>query len=148
MKTRLLSILLITAIIIIACGAFFIYTTTMSSPNVMNLHEAKGEKNDAAYQNLSTKLTVILLGDDRIYGYYENNIGNGKSLAFNEIRNLVVEGVEKYTKDSLVVIVKPTKGATYKNTVDMLDEMSINGIKRYSMTDPNKEEMTFLKITE
>ena len=35
----------------------------------------------------------------------------------------------------LVVVIKPTDDATYKNTVDMLDEMTINDVKRYAMVD-------------
>ena len=35
----------------------------------------------------------------------------------------------------LVVVIKPDAEATYKNTVDILDEMAINNIKRYAMVD-------------
>jgi len=48
----------------------------------------------------------------------------------------------------LVVIIKPDAEATYKNTVDILDEMVINEVARYAMIDilPVEEEM--IKITE
>jgi biopolymer transport protein ExbD len=32
-----------------------------------------------------------------------------------------------------VVVIKPSEDATYKNTVDILDEMTINAVKRYAM---------------
>ena len=35
----------------------------------------------------------------------------------------------------LVVVIKPDDGATYKNTVDILDEMAFNDVKRYAMVD-------------
>ena len=33
----------------------------------------------------------------------------------------------------LVVIIKPSAEATYKNTIDILDEMTINRIKRFAI---------------
>lgn len=48
----------------------------------------------------------------------------------------------------LVVIIKPDKEATYKNTVDMLDEMTINNIKRYAMVDLFPAEEELIKKTE
>ena len=42
-----------------------------------------------------------------------------------------------------VVVIKPDQDATYRNTVDMLDEMTINNVKRYAMIDitPQEEEV-------
>ena len=44
-----------------------------------------------------------------------------------------------YPKDSLdkdmVVVIKPNTDATYKNTVDVLDEMTINNIMRFALID-------------
>jgi hypothetical protein len=35
---------------------------------------------------------------------------------------------------------KPTKEATFKNTVDILDEMAITGNKLYAIVDVQKQE--------
>ena len=48
----------------------------------------------------------------------------------------------------LVVIIKPDENANYKNTVDILDEMAINGIDRYAIVDPFPDELTLIKKTE
>lgn len=48
----------------------------------------------------------------------------------------------------LVVIIKPDENANYKNTVDILDEMAINGIDRYAIVDPFPDELKLVKATE
>ncbi len=53
-----------------------------------------------------------------------------------------------FSKDSLVIVIKPANEASYKATVDILDQMTINHIEKYSMTDLNKKEKEFLKIAE
>lgn len=47
-----------------------------------------------------------------------------------------------------VVVIKPTEEATYKNTVDMLDEMTINGVKRFAMVKIAQSELDLVKATE
>jgi biopolymer transport protein ExbD len=111
----------------------------MSSPTTMELKVPKEENIDD--ENVLSKLTVVLLKDNMIYGYYANNIYDGKLLGFKEIRSLIEKGIEKYTRDSLVVVIKKDKQATYKNTVDILDEMSKNGIKRYSLVELGEGEI-------
>lgn len=48
----------------------------------------------------------------------------------------------------LVVVIKPDEEATYKNTVDMLDEMTINAVKRYAMVDLFQIERELIAKTE
>jgi biopolymer transport protein ExbD len=47
-----------------------------------------------------------------------------------------------------VVIIKPDAEATYKNTVDILDEMTINQVKRYAMVKILEDELKLIKATE
>jgi biopolymer transport protein ExbD len=47
-----------------------------------------------------------------------------------------------------VVVIKPTAKATYKNTVDMLDEMTINNVKRFAMVKIADTEMDLIRATE
>lgn len=47
-----------------------------------------------------------------------------------------------------VVIIKPDQDATYKNTVDMLDEMTINNVKRFAMIKITDQEYELIKKTE
>src|SRR6187401_1269479 len=47
----------------------------------------------------------------------------------------------------LVIVIKPDEEATYKNTIDILDEMAINAIKRYAMVDLFPVEKDLIKKT-
>src|SRR6188768_47790 len=48
----------------------------------------------------------------------------------------------------LVIVIKPDEEATYKNTIDILDEMAINAIKRYAMVDLFQVEKDLIKKIE
>ena len=48
----------------------------------------------------------------------------------------------------LVVVIKPGDDATYKNTIDMLDEMAIAAVKRYAMVDLFDIEKQLINRTE
>jgi biopolymer transport protein ExbD len=47
-----------------------------------------------------------------------------------------------------VVVIKPDAEATYKNTVDILDEMTINAVKRFAMVKISDTENQLIKATE
>jgi len=150
MKIRLTLILSIIGVLAIACVGFFMFTATLSSPTTMTLYLPKDSEKDSVdkYSEVKTKLTIILLKNDKVFGYYGDFIKGGRSASLDETGKLIADGRKMFSKDSLVVVIKPSEKATYKATVDILDQMTINQIERYSMTDLNKREKEFLKITE
>ena len=143
MKLNWKPILIIILALILVSTLFFMITTTMSSPTVMELKMPKDESGTDNNQN-SSSLTLVLLKNNMLYAYFGNDINNGRSLEIKEARKVILEGVQKFTRDSLIVLIKPTKEATYSNSVDILDEMSINRINKYKMVDLNKQEEAFL----
>ena len=150
MKIRSGLILLIIAVLAIACIAFFMFTTTLSSPTTIALYIPKDSEKDSVdkYSEVKTKLTLILLKNDKVFGYYGDFIKGGRSVSISETGKLIEDGWKMFSKDSLVVVIKPTETASYKETVDTLDQMTINHIEKYSMTDLNKQEKEFLKTKE
>src|SRR5215203_2215650 len=47
-----------------------------------------------------------------------------------------------------VVVIKPNKESTYKNAVDILDEMTINRVQRFALIDITDDENMLIKATE
>jgi biopolymer transport protein ExbD len=145
---------------------FFIFTATMSTPTTMRLIMPKDEKNPENQTEVkeSAALTILLGGNNGIY-YYEGQMkadgSNFKSSTYKEIRDVIqtkrtnVMQMGKslgYHPDStdrdLVVVIKPNENATYKNTVDVLDEMTINNIRRFAIVDITQPEKDAIRITE
>ena len=150
MKIRLVLILLIIGVVAIACVGFFMFTSTLSSPTTMTLYMPRDSETDSGdkFSGVKAKLTLILLKDEKVFGYYGNFVNEGRSVSLDETNKLIADGWKMFSKDSLVVVIKPTGKSTYKATVDMLDQMTINKIEKYSMTDLNKQEKEFLKTGE
>lgn len=156
---------------------FFIFTTTMSSPTTMELFMPKDTDKDEDQNKAkeSGALTIMLSKDNHVY-YYEGQLkedgSNFLSTNFAGIRKIIIdkkkavidahqhdagcekiwaknEGDKKSCLDKdLVVVIKPDEEATYKNTVDILDEMAISNIKRYAMVDLFPAEKTLIAATE
>lgn len=132
---------------------FFIFTSTMSSPAAMQLFMPKDtEKQEEMNKAKESGALTIMLGKaDQVY-YYEGQLlpdgSNFKSTNFKGIREVIINKKQSTPPDDLVVVIKPNDEATYKNTVDILDEMTINGIKRFALVDITPQENEPLKATE
>jgi biopolymer transport protein ExbD len=131
---------------------FFIFTTTMSQPTAMRLflpkHTEKPEEQNKV--KASGALTLILAKDNSIF-YYEGELApdgsNFKSTNFGGIRDIIINKKKSTNPEDFVVVIKPTPDATYKNTVDILDEMTINEVKRYALVDIFDVELQLVKAS-
>ncbi len=145
---------------------FFIFTTTMSTPSMMKLYMPKDEKDpkDLTEVKESGALTIMLGKGNGIY-YYEGQIkpdgSNFQSSTYHDIRDVIIKKKQDvmklgrslgYPKDTLdkdfVVVIKPNKESTYKNAVDILDEMTINQVHRFALVDITDDENMLIKATE
>ena len=132
---------------------FFIFTTTMSQPTAMKLFLPKDAENPED-QNKAKESGVItlLLGKDNNVFYYEGQLApdgsNFKSSTFKEIRTVLLEKKARTNEKDLVVVLKPSSESTYKNVVDILDEMTINVLKKYALVDIAPVEEQLVKLSE
>lgn len=149
MKVSLGLVLLIIVVLSLVYGRHYMFITALSSPTTMDLYMPRDSEDDAnKYSLMTNKLTLILLKDEKVFGYYKDDIGRGRSVSLDETDEMIADGWKMFSKDSLVVIIKPSKEATYKTTVGILDKMSANQIEKYTMADPDKKEKEFLKLDE
>lgn len=135
---------------------FFIFTSTMSSPATMDLFMPKDTEKDEELNKAkeSGALTIMLGQDNNVY-YYEGQLApdgsNFKTSSFDPnkgIRQVIMNKKRTTNAEDLVVVIKPTENATYKNTVDILDEMTINQIKRFALVDIADSEKELVTATE
>ena len=124
---------------------FFIFTTTMSQPTAMKLFLPKDvEEKDQNKLKASGALTIMLAKDNNIF-YYEGELApdgsNFKSSNFKDIRKIIIDKKKVTDPKDFMVVIKPGPESTYKNTIDMLDEMQINDVKRYAMVDISDVEL-------
>ncbi|MEY2902002.1 MAG: hypothetical protein RLY89_1108 [Bacteroidota bacterium] len=132
---------------------FFIFTTTMSQPTAMKLYLPKdADKPEDQNKAKESGVITILLGKDDNVFYYEgqldNSASNFKSTTFKEIRNVILDKKARTPEKDLVVVLKPSEECTYRNVVDILDEMAINVCKRYALVDISSVEAQLVKVSE
>jgi biopolymer transport protein ExbD len=132
---------------------FFIFTTTMSQPTAMKLFLPKdADKPEDQNKAKESGVITILLGKDDNVFYYEgqldNSASNFKSSTFKEIRNVLLDKKARTPEKDLVVVLKPSEECTYRNVVDILDEMAINVLKRYALVDISTVESQLVKASE
>ena len=115
---------------------FFMLTTSLSKPIAMDIAKPdKNEKDDTNRLELRASQTMtILLGKNNKVAWY---MGEAKTATptiegFTEVRQSILENKKKVAelygndpKKTLVVVIKPTSGSTYKNFVDIMDELNI-----------------------
>jgi biopolymer transport protein ExbD len=132
---------------------FFIFTTTMSQPTAMQLFLPKDtEKPEEQNKVKASGALTLMLGKNDVIYYYEGELlpdgSNFKTTTFKEIRTVILDKKKSTDPKDFVVVIKPDNEATYKNTVDILDEMTINDVKRYAMVDISPVEQQLVKATE
>jgi biopolymer transport protein ExbD len=132
---------------------FFIFTTTMAQATAMRLFLPKdADKPEDQNKAKESGVITILLGKDNHVFYYEglldNSASNFKSSNFHDIRQVLIDKKARTPEKDLVVVIKPSNESTYKNVVDMLDEMAINILKRYALVDISDPEAKLVQISD
>lgn len=119
---------------------FFILATTLSKPSSMTLNVPDKTKTEETEPIKASNVMTIFLGKDNkahyIFGKAATEDPEVKTVGYGyDIRKAIQEESRKVPADKFVVVIKPTKESTYRNMVDILDEMAITKIKRYALVD-------------
>ncbi|HSN61606.1 MAG TPA: biopolymer transporter ExbD [Ferruginibacter sp.] len=135
---------------------FFVFTTTMSTSTAMNMNEPKDDNPEEQMKVKNSGAMTILLGKaDQIYYYYgqldPNTLSEQfKSSNFKDIRNLILTKKKATPIDDLMYIIKSDSASTFKNAIDILDEMSISAVPpgHYAEVDMTPAEAELIRLTE
>ncbi|MGH2649541.1 MAG: hypothetical protein ACRDE8_18325 [Ginsengibacter sp.] len=86
----------------------------------------------------------MLIRNDSIEYYEGNSSSHGlrQHCSFNNLRNVIQQKIKRVTEtmgDSkkTVIIIYPGNESTYKNFIDVLDEIQINDIRHYFVMNQN-----------
>lgn len=132
---------------------FFVFTTTISQPTALKLNLPKDtDKPEEQTKTKASGALTVLLGKDNHVFFYEGELDpagkNFQSSNYKDIRNEIISKKRSTPTDDFMVVIKPTDESTYKNVVDMLDEMTINVVKRYALVDISDGENQLVKVSE
>jgi biopolymer transport protein ExbD len=138
---------------------FFVFTTTMSLPKATDLFMPK-ESDDPITLPKSLALTMLLDDNNKIYCYHGDF---NEALKANEtfVTNYSYDGIGKVIRQKqkdidasgkfkegrkgMMLLIKPTSKAVYRNIVDAMDEAVIHDVKKYAIVEPADEELNFIK---
>jgi biopolymer transport protein ExbD len=128
---------------------FFIFTTTMSQPTAMRLYLPKDVNDEEKNKVKNSAVLTLMLGKNDLIYYYEGDSAAAlKPISFKGVRDIVIDKKRRTDPKDFVVVLKPSQDATYKNTVNILDEMTIDEVKRYAMVDISPDEYKLIQKTE
>lgn len=139
--------------------SFFVITTELSKPTIMKLQmPANGTGTEIGE---SYAMTVIPAAGNRLYYYFgkwEKALQEGKIYSTgysgeNSLRNSIMEKQRALDnnpntpegRDGLMLLMKPTSGADYKNIVDVFDETAICLVKKYALLRISPAEEAWVK---
>jgi len=130
---------------------FFMLTTSLSKPQSMSLglpDKDPKDKTDDVKVDENRTMTVVLGENDKMF-YYMGIIntpmvpkviaygkdGIRKELLKRKKEVLAYSTAKGRPDQGMIVIIKPGKKSTYKNVVDILDEMAISSIPTYTIVN-------------
>ncbi len=131
---------------------FFMLATTMNKPKTMEVNKpAKEEEKVKEPPIKMSKTATLMLGSrNKIYAYVSPDEIDATTELQMDSLDYSPTGLRKFIQrrqkevkeqwgdqDQLFVMIKPLPSSNVKNIVDVLDEMTINDVKRYAILEPN-----------
>lgn len=129
---------------------FFIFSTTMAQPTAMKLIMPKDTDNQEEQTKVkaSGALTIMLGKSNGIYYYAGDDPTKIEPTDYKKIRDVIINKKKTTKPEDFVVVIKPNDESTYQNMVAILDEMSINEVKKFAVVPISPVENELLVATE
>lgn len=128
---------------------FFMLTAVLTKPVVLPIEKFSDEEGGPRKMLHEKNLLTLVLGEkNKVYWFI------GTTNPRIEVTNFSVDGIRKILmakkadlKD-LFVFIKASDQSRYQNLVDILDEMTIADIKRYSLVEITPEEKSMISLKQ
>ncbi|AMR33908.1 hypothetical protein A0256_21910 [Mucilaginibacter sp. PAMC 26640] len=130
---------------------FFMLTTTLSKPRVMDLTMPVGDEPGG---EAASRTMTICLGENNQAMYYLGLAD--KPIIAATLTNYTRDGlrhaimntrtyVSQTTGKTMLVIIKPAESSIYENLVNTLDELNISNVSQYAIADIGAKDISLLK---
>ena len=132
---------------------FFILTTTLNKPKAMELIMPDKDDKNTQMPVPETRTMTLLLGKGDKLEWFVGEPGKStpqiEGYGKNDLRKTLIDENQKI-KDShgglpMIVVVKPSSESTYKNVVNVMDELNIVDIEQRAIVDITPVELDLLK---
>lgn len=138
---------------------FFMLTTSLNKPQAMDVNmpdknKDQNEQNPEIDIADNRSITLLLGSDDKIVWYYgqlEKPITPPAVVDYSKdgIRKIVLEKKAQVPQvaggKDLIVVIRPSDRSIQRNLVDILDEMKITDVKRFTISKIKPEEVEVLE---
>ncbi len=117
---------------------FFMLTTTMNKPQTMEINIPPNKANvEVAFSNL---MTILVKEDGSIYWHL--GVDDPQMVQFKDLRKLLTQKNQENPK--LVTLIKIDRKGKYNNMVEIMDELNLANVTRFSlapMQDADKKRL-------
>jgi biopolymer transport protein ExbD len=130
---------------------FFMLATTFSKPKAMEVNKPAKEDtppppDEQQVIKASKTYTILIASNDKAYCYVASDDDSGNisvdstDFSASGLREKIKERQKIVaqmhgSQDEMFVLIKPLPRSDYRNLVNVLDEMAINGVKKYAIID-------------
>lgn len=128
---------------------FFVFTSMLTEPMAMKV-DLPYDRTEIKDDVCESCVLTVLLGTDNRIRYYEGAVENDPAIketgfAPDEIRNILMQKKSAVRNvrgngSRFILIIKPSAGSSFKNFVDITDEVTICQIKRYYIAELNEAD--------
>ncbi len=131
---------------------FFMLATTLAKPVTMQLAMPDKTVSDIPVLIKESQSLTVILGKNNQVFYYQglahdpNMVMQKTNFSDNGIRKVLFD-YKARIGHPFTVVIKSTENAKYRNMIDLLDELTITGNKRYAivntMTNEERQKINF-----
>src|SRR5512136_2355378 len=119
---------------------FFMLTTVFNKPQTMELNLPPDDK--TTIEVAASSLITVRVAADFSISWQQGDQKEVNKIAFKDLRSFLAERLRANPK--LITLIKVDREATYDNMVNIMDELNLANITRFSlapMTDADKKAM-------